>query len=116
MKDEIPMATKLTFRVVRISEQTREKFRAQRDKNEHKNHEALEAILTTCLPLIESGLAELGFQIGKRQVKVRAARLQFTTEALDLLKSTSAKTGLPQTTLLKAALNRTAPKTRRRKS
>jgi hypothetical protein len=59
------------------------------------------------MPLIEDGLADLGFQVGKRTVKVRAARLPFTVDALDRLKSTSAKTGLPQT-VLKAALNRVA--------
>jgi hypothetical protein len=104
------MAAKLTYRVIRISEQTRQKFKQARDSQGLKNHQALEAILKTSLPLLVEGLAELGIIRSGKIIKVRAARLPFTSEGLDLLKSAADKSGLPQTILLKTALANVAPK------
>ena len=73
------MAAKVQYRVIRISEQTRARFKTYRDKTESKNHEALQAIIETAMPLLVKGLAELGI-IPKAQSKFNANELNIPVE------------------------------------
>jgi hypothetical protein len=109
-------AAKPAFRVVRISDQTRNTFKSMRDVGGLKNHEALERLIMLNLPQLVEGLAALGISKTAAKGKVRPMRLPFTADAVSVLKGASDQTGLPQTLLLKVCLATAEPTKRGRKS
>ena len=114
MAKKLP-AAKPAYRVIRITDSTRNTFKTYRDKTSQKNHEALASLLEAELPKLIEGLAALGIKQQPAKTKQRPIRLPFTPNSLALLKGAANSTGLPQTLLLKVCLAAAQPAKRGRK-
>jgi hypothetical protein len=68
-------AAKPAFRVIRITDSTRNTFKSVRDSAGLKKHEALERIIMLNLPQLVEGLQKLGISKPAARAKVRPIRL-----------------------------------------
>ncbi len=105
------------YRVYRPDDQLREAIKAKREATNTTNKAVIEAAITEKLPVLVSGLASLALT-ARVGAKRRPARWQVSDDVLGALKVAAAQTGLPQSTLLMAALSltcETTPKARKTK-